>query len=132
VHAFARSLDRWELQRRQEHTANALAARDGWKVVAIDEIPRHEPAFNPLSEQFEPWGKSAESLRDLLVAAARAASPCLEREVESALAAGGASILEGERLHPAVVASWCFEECERRAVPVVRSQPWDTLFAPTP
>ncbi len=83
--------------------ATALVERFGFSVVATDEILANEPGLQPLSEGLEPWNKSAPELCALLVAAARAASPYLQKTAEDSVAKGRHTIIEGERFHPALV-----------------------------
>ena len=84
--------------------ARALSERLRVPHVELDAIlDDRDPSLNPLGGPIEIWDRPPEELCALLVSAAEAATPLLEEQVRARATTGGA-VIEGERVHPALIA----------------------------
>jgi 2-phosphoglycerate kinase len=107
--------------------AGRLADRLGWEAVGAA-LPA-EPELDPLTG-IEIWDRPPQELCALLVAAAEASIPHLLRQVRGRAGMPG-TILEGERVHPELVAQLEREGAARGAfiVETDAQRLYDTLMA---
>jgi 2-phosphoglycerate kinase len=84
-------------------TASAtLAARLGVPHLELDvTLARGDPRLDPLAGPTELWDRPPSQLCDLLIGGAEAAMPFVDRQVT---ACAGGAVIEGERIHPALIA----------------------------
>lgn len=84
--------------------AKSFCARFELALVQTDGGLPNNPTLNPLAGPLDIWDRAPEELCKLLVGAANAAISYLARQVEVLSASDRGWILEGERVHPELVA----------------------------
>lgn len=83
--------------------AKSLCAPFDLTLVQTDRILPNNPTLNPLAGSLETWDRPPQELCELLIAAAKAATPYIIRKVEVLAASRRGWVVEGERVHPELV-----------------------------